>query len=115
MGESGVARKSLRSSPVAWAAGIAIAVVVLFISFCGFYTVQPIGALPDGATAVVWRESGEPIFNSADALCLERLGGVSLMCRAMAMGQGPADRIILRLPYIQFAYTISTGGRVFDR
>ncbi len=78
------------------------AFLALFYAFCGFYTVQPIGALPDGATAIVWRESGEPFFNSADALCLERTGGVSLMCRGMAMGQAPTERIILRLPYLHF-------------
>lgn len=88
---------------------------LLFYVFCGFYTVQPIGAMPDGATVVVWRDSGEPFFNSADALCLERMGGVSLMCRGMAMGQAPTDRIVLRLPYLDFAYSMSTGGREFDR
>tara|TARA_R110002033_G_scaffold15074_1_gene43223 strand:+ start:2119 stop:2352 length:234 start_codon:yes stop_codon:yes gene_type:complete len=77
--------------------------------------VQPIGALPEGSTAIVWRESGEPFFNSADALCLERTGGVSLLCRGMAMGQAPIDRIILRLPYMGFAYSMSTGGKEFDR
>ena len=86
-----------------------------FAIFCGFYSVQPIGSLPEGATAVVWRAGGEPIFNSADALCLERMGGVSLMCRGMAMGQAPTDRIILRLPYQSWAYSLSTGGKQFDR
>lgn len=90
------------------------AFLALFYALCGFYTVQPIGALPEGATAIVWRESGEPFFNSADALCLERMGGVSLMCRGMAMGQAPTERIILRLPYMHFAYTMSTGGKEFD-
>jgi hypothetical protein len=87
----------------------------LFYAFCGFYTVQPIGVLPEGATAIVWRNSGEPFFNSADALCLERTGGVSLMCRAMAMGQAPTDRIIMRLPYMHLAYTMSTGGKEFEK
>ena len=86
-----------------------------FYAFCGFYSVQPIGAMPDGATALVWRKSGEPFFNSADALCLERLEGVSLMCRGMAMSQAPIDRIILRLPYQAWAYSASVGGREFDR
>lgn len=81
----------------------------------GVYSIQPIGAIPDGATAVVWREDGEPFFNSADALCLERLDGVSLLCRAMAMGQAPTDRIIVRMPYWRWAYLQSTGGLEFDR
>jgi hypothetical protein len=86
-----------------------------FYFFCGFYTIQPIGALPDGATAIVWRASGEPFFNSPDALCLERMGGVSLLCRGMAMSQAPTDRIIMRLPYQGWAYRQSTDGQEFDR
>jgi hypothetical protein len=91
------------------------AFAALFYFFCGLYTVQPIGALPDGATAVVWRASGEPFFNSADALCLKRMGGVSLLCRGMAMGQAPTDRIIFRLPYQRWAYLQSTDGQEFGR
>jgi hypothetical protein len=99
------------------AIGIAITIsaAVLFYIFCGFYTVQPIGALPEGATAIVWRANGEPFFNSPDALCLERMGGVSLLCRGMAMGQAPTDRIIVRIPYQSWAYDASTGGKEFDR
>lgn len=99
----------------AWT-GIALAVFAVgFYMFCGFYTVQPIGALPDGGTAIVWRANGEPFFNSPDALCLERMGGVSLLCRGVAMAQAPTDRIILRLPYQEWAYSASTGGQTFDR
>lgn len=99
------------------ALGIAITMCfgVLFYIFCGFYTIQPIGALPSGGTAIVWRAPGEPFFNSADALCLERMGGVSLLCRGMAMGQAPTDRILIRLPYQSWAYTASTGGKEFDQ
>jgi hypothetical protein len=81
----------------------------------GFYSIQPIGAMPDGATVIVWRNSDEPFFNSPDALCLERMEGVSLLCRGMAMAQAPKDRIVLRLPYQEWAYLESTGGRQFDR
>lgn len=96
--------------------GIGIILTVIgFYSFFGFYSVQPIGALPQGSTALVWRGEGEPFFNSADALCLERTGGVSLLCRGMAMSQAPIDRIILRLPYQEWAYGASTGGQTFDR
>ena len=94
---------------------VAVTLALLFYVFCGFYTVQPIGALPDGATALVWRASGEPFFNSPDALCLERMGQVSLLCRGMAMSQAPTDRIILRLPYQDWAYSASTGGEHFER
>jgi hypothetical protein len=88
---------------------------LLFYLNCGFYSIQPIGALPDGATVLVWRDGDEPFFNSADARCLERLGSVSLLCRGMAMGMAPTDRIITRLPYQDWAYSLSTGGKSFDR
>lgn len=94
--------------------GLAVFAVASYI-FCGLYTVQPIGALPEGSTAIVLRATGEPFFNSPDALCLERMGGVSLLCRGMAMGQAPTDRIIVRLPYQEWAYNASTGGKSFDR
>ena len=89
--------------------------VIGFYTFCGFYSVQPIGAMPDGGTVVVWRASGEPFFNSPDALCLARTDGVSLMCRGIAMAQAPTDRIIVRLPYQSWAYSLSTGGKEFDK
>lgn len=97
---------------------IAIALVVLGFAirvFCGFYSIQPLGAAPDGMTAIVWRAEGEPFFNSADGLCLDRMGSVSILCRAMALGLAPTDRIILRLPYQAWAYRASTGGYEFDR
>jgi hypothetical protein len=97
------------------AAGVVVTIAVLAYLNLGLYTIQPIGALPEGGTAIVWRHSGEPFFNSADALCLERMGGVSLMCRGMAMGQAPTERILLRLPYMRWAYLMSTDGREFDR
>ena len=104
-----------RRSRAPWIAGGAIASGALFYLFCGFYTIQPIGALPEGATAIVWRASGEPFFNSPDALCMEQLGGVSLFCRGMAMAHAPTDRIVLRLPYQGWAYSASTGGKEFER
>jgi hypothetical protein len=99
----------------AWAAIVLAVFAVGFYMFCGFYSVQPIGALPQGGTAIVWRATDEPFFNSPDALCLERMGGVSLLCRGMAMAQAPTDRIIIRIPYQEWAYRASTGGQPFDR
>jgi len=42
-------------------------------------------------------------------------GSVSLMSRGMALSQAPKDRIILRLPYWDFAYIRSTGGIRFEK
>jgi len=85
------------------------------LSQIGFYTVQPIGALPEGATAIVWRAGGEPLFNSPDAVCLKVQGYVSLMCTGLALAEAPVDGIILRLPYVEWAYLMSTGGKTFEQ
>lgn len=98
-----------------WILILSAVLAVLFYLFCGLYTIQPIGALPEGKTLIVWREGDEPFFNSPDAMCLRRVGYVSLMCRGIAMGAGPIDRIIVRLPYQSWAYAMSTDGQKFDR
>ena len=83
--------------------------------FLGFYTIQPIGAVPEGQTWIVRRSGDEPFFNSADGLSLSRTGSVSLMSRSFALALAPRDRIIVRLPYWRFAYLRSTGGSEFDK
>jgi hypothetical protein len=104
-----------RQAKTGVAAALLLVGTILFWQLCGFYTVQPIGAIPEGRTLLVWRTDDEPFFNSPDATCLRRTGSVTLLCRGMAMGQGPIHRIILRLPYMEFMYKASTGGVTFDR
>ena len=94
---------------------ISVALLVGYF-MTSIYTVQPIGALPNGATVIVWRTEGAPFFDSPDATCLRRVGGVSLLCRAVALGNGPVLRYkIVSLPYMEWAYLLSTGGKQFDR
>lgn len=83
----------------------------------GVFTVQPIGAVPEGV-AIIYHSRGEmPFFSSPDGLCLEISGSVSLLCRGVALAgvEEIADRIILRLPYMHSAYLLSTGGMEFDQ
>lgn len=99
-----------------WALLALLTIVILAIgSQLGVYTIQPIGAIPEGRTVIVWRAAGEPLFNSADGECLRIQQAVSLLCRGLALGRAPVDRIIVRLPYIEGAYLLSTGGQTFDR
>jgi len=101
---------------VAWWTLAIVTIVAVFVLWqMGVYTVQPLGALPDGKTLIVWRAEGEPFFDSPDGRCLRRTGGVSLLCRLAALRAAPADRIVLRLPYQRWAYLRSTGGQEFDR
>ena len=83
----------------------------------GIFTIQPIGALPEGVTIVYYsRGSPMPLFSSPDGLCLQMQESVSLLCRGIAMSSLAelTDRIIVRLPYMHWAYLLSTGGLEFD-
>lgn len=83
----------------------------------GVFTIQPIGAVPEGITIIYHSRNPEmPFFSSPDGLCLEIQGSVTLLCRATAIGavEDIADRIIFRLPYIHWAYLRSTGGMEFN-
>lgn len=84
----------------------------------GVFTVQPIGALPDGVTFIYHsRNPDMPFFSSPDGMCLKAQGSVSLLCRGAALSavSGLTDRMLIRLPYSRWAYLQSTGGREFDR
>ena len=84
----------------------------------GVFTVQPIGALPDGVTFIYHsRNPDMPFFSSPDGLCLEMQESVNLLCRGAALSAAGelTDRMLIKLPYFRWAYLRSTGGREFDR
>ena len=95
---------------------LALSAVVAYTQL-GIFVVQPIGAIPDGRTVIVWRRSAVLNFvDSADGICLRKLDGVSLMCRLGALaGVVNNNPILLRLPYSETLYLASTGGRSFVR
>jgi len=84
----------------------------------GVFTIQPIGALPEGVTFIYHsRNPNMPFFSSPDGLCLEMEGHVSLLCRMAALSASTdlIDRIIVKLPYSHWAYLQSTGGLDFEK
>ena len=103
--------------------------VIAVILFClvssfgyfttGFFVIQPIGAVPEGATVWYWRlDTSLPFISSADGLLLEKELGVSLLGRAVALGavaKPITDRKIASLPYSRTLYLVSTGGREFEK
>jgi hypothetical protein len=102
------------------------AIIILFVLalFCfsfyfanGFFVIQPIGAVPEGTTIWYLRLGTKlPFISSADGILLERVGGVSILGRAIALGKlSPLlmDRKILVLPYSEILYLISTKGLKF--
>jgi hypothetical protein len=80
------------------------------------FVIQPIGAVPDGRTLVMSRLKGTTFIDSADAMCERIQGNVNLLCRGIVLGQvGQNADVYLRLPYSASLYSISTGGKTYDR
>ena len=100
--------------------GKVILLIIIFLiiyNSLGFFTIQPIGAIPDGLTLVVLRFGTQlKFFDSADAMCKRELGEVSLLCRMAALGAlgDNEEKILLRLPYIELFYLLSTGFMEYE-
>jgi hypothetical protein len=101
---------------------LALSVVILFgllwiIVRPGIFTIQPIGAIPEGVTFIYHsRNPDMPFFASPDGLCLKIQGSVSLLCRiaGLSVVEELSNRIIIKLPYSHWAYMRSTGGVEFE-
>lgn len=98
---------------------ILIAGTIFFRIFCGVFVIQPIGALPDGATIVYFRFGLDiPFITSADGIQLDTVGEVSLLGRAgiiAGISDTLVERKIVSLPYIRTFYLWSTGGEEYER
>ena len=93
-----------------------LAVVALASTQLTLFVIQPVGAIPKGRTILISRLHGGRFIDSADAMCERIQGGVSLLCRGMALGQiGQNATVYLRMPYSETLYLISTGGTKYDR
>jgi hypothetical protein len=101
---------------------LALSVVILFgllwiIVRPGIFTIQPIGAIPEGVTFIYHsRNPDMPFFASPDGLCLKIQGSVTLLCRiaGLSVVEELSNRIIIKLPYSHWAYMRSTGGVEFE-
>lgn len=79
------------------------------------FVVPPIGALPEGKTVIVLRLENTNFIDSPDAICERLQGGVSLLCRGMALATvANNSKILLRLPYSETLYLISTNGKQYQ-
>ena len=108
----------MKSKPAIVLALVLLLAFGFYVCF-GFFVIQPIGALPEGATVFYWRAGlNLPFVSSADGILLEQKGSVSLLGRGIVMGRVAetiGDRKIATLPYSSALYMISTGGKEFDR
>jgi len=102
--------------------GLSLALIVLVFLVVPYFTltlfvIPPIGAVPEGRTVIIWKRAKTNFIDSPDALCAREMGGVSLLCRAAALGgiaQGGEDGILMRLPYSEWLYLISTNGKTYQ-
>jgi len=90
---------------------------LLFYFTTGFFVIQPIRALPEGATVWYWRyHTGLPFISSADGFLVDNQRDVSLLSRGLILAAfvKPITQLkIASLPYSKTLYLISTGGREF--
>ena len=94
---------------------IAVTIVLMYTQLT-LFVIPPIGALPEGRTVIITRLNKTEFIDSPDAMCERIQGGVSLLCRGMVMGAIVEKATILaRLPYSSWLYSISTGGKSYDR
>jgi len=100
-------------------AGLLVVLAIVARLTLGFFVVQPIGAVPDGATIVYWRVGlALPFVESADGVSLRATGSVNLLGRGLILAQMVEqldDRRIMNLPYSRTLYLLSTDGQEFDR
>ena len=95
--------------------GIFVLGLVVYTQFTVF-VVQPIGAVPDGATVVIWRSSKLNFIDSADAVCARVSGGVSLLCRGVVLASvAKSNQVLLHLPYSETLYLVSTNGSTYEK
>jgi hypothetical protein len=102
------------------ALSITLAVVLVLVFLLStqvtIFVVPPIGAVPEGRTLIISRLNRGKFIDSADAMCERIQGGVNLLCRGIVLGAvGKNAVVLMRLPYSESLYLISTGGKVYDR
>ncbi|QLL15458.1 hypothetical protein [Pseudomonas chlororaphis] len=97
-------------------AGFVALIAVVIYTQITIFVVPPIGAVPEGRTVIMLRLNKTNFIDSADAMCDRLQGGVSLLCRGVTMGAVVSKtKIIVRLPYSEWLYLISTGGKKYER
>ena len=89
--------------------------IVIWLGGVRIVVIQPIGAIPDGVTAIVVGVKNVNLIDSPDAICNRHEGGVSLWCRGReAAAIAKNGRIIARLPYSETLFWM-TGAPELDR
>lgn len=95
---------------------ISAVIAIIVYTQITIFVIQPLGMLPEGRTLVIARLNKTQFIDSADGVCEREQGGVNLLCRmAVLAAVVKNSTIILRLPYSEWLYNVSTGGKSYDR
>ena len=95
---------------------ITAVVAIVFYTQFTIFVIPPIGAVPEGKTLVITRLNKTQFIDSADAMCERLQGSVSLLCRGMFLGAvAEKSTILVRLPYSEWLYLVSTNGKTYGR
>lgn len=90
--------------------------IIIGLTQITFFVTQPIGLVPTGKTLVILKLNKTKFIDSADAMCQREMGGVSLLCRMSMLSLITQNsKILLRLPYSETLYKISTDGREYSK
>ena len=96
---------------------VVLLLVLVLVAFGLFgvrvIVIQPIGALPEGAT-VIMSGLNTNWLDSPDAICQRKMGGVSLLCRGFAVAAISKGTILSSLPYSETLFYL-TGAPHLDR
>ena len=107
-----------RNKSISSGALVFLGLALFFRLFCGIFVIQPIGAIPEGATIVYWRNGlNIPFIASADGMLSDSDAGVSLMGRGVllaALAEPLIDRQIWRFRYSEMLYLRSTRGKKYE-
>jgi len=104
-----------RSVPILLFALILIGVIIVYTQLT-IFVIQPLGALPEGKTLIIYRLNKTNFIDSADAMCERISGKVNLLCRGVVLGAVAKNaEILMRLPYSETLYLISTNGAKYER
>lgn len=90
------------------------AIALFFLSlvvasrFITIFTIKPIGAVPEGATLIIYSTSRTRFVDSADAMCLREQGDIKPLCRMAALTYVTQEsENLLKLPYWGFLHDIT--------
>jgi hypothetical protein len=104
---------TMRKSTIIYLVIISVFLILSYTQLT-LFVIPPIGAVPEGRTIVISRLNKSEFIDSPDAMCERLQGGVSLLCRgAILAGVAQNATILLKLPYSENLYLISTEGKTY--